>query len=249
MILFRRDYRNSLNFKCTIFALMVTILQLETATQVCSAALSVNGETIALKELAAQNIHAGSLTLFIQEVMAQAGLSFADLDAVAVSKGPGSYTGLRIGVSTAKGLCFALDKPLIGVDTLKMMAHGYLQTDVDYTGLVCPMIDARRMEVFTGLYDSNLAEVLAVEAKIIDETSYQEQLKDQLITFIGDGAMKCLEAIISPNAAFSDLNFNSATNMSSLAYSAFTANDFEDIAYFEPYYLKDFVITQAKKRV
>ena len=158
---------------------MVTILQLETATQVCSAALSVNGETIALKELAAQNIHAGSLTLFIQEVMVQAGLSFADLDAIAVSKGPGSYTGLRIGVSTAKGLCFALDKPLIGVDTLKMMAEGYLKANMDYTGLVCAMIDARRMEVFTGLYDRNLSEVLAVEAKIIDETSYQEQLKDR----------------------------------------------------------------------
>ncbi|MBB6272235.1 tRNA threonylcarbamoyladenosine biosynthesis protein TsaB [Pedobacter cryoconitis] len=228
---------------------MVTILQLETATQVCSAALSVNGETIALKELAAQNIHAGSLTLFIQAVMEKAGLSFADLDAIAVSKGPGSYTGLRIGVSTAKGLCFALDKPLIGVDTLKMMTKGYLQTDENYTGLVCPMIDARRMEVFTGLYDSRLAEVLAVEAKIIDETSFQEQLSDQLITFIGDGAMKCSETILSPNARFSDLNFNSATHMSQLAFEAFKTNDFENVAYFEPYYLKDFVITQAKKKV
>ncbi|KIO75478.1 peptidase M22 [Pedobacter lusitanus] len=228
---------------------MVTILQLETATQVCSAALSVNGETIALKELAAQNIHAGSLTLFISEVMEKAGLAYADLDAIAVSKGPGSYTGLRIGVSTAKGLCYALDKPLIGVDTLKMMAQGFLQATADYTGLVCPMIDARRMEVFTGLYDTQLAEVLAVEAKIIDETSYQEQLSKQLITFIGDGAMKCSETILSANAAFSALNFNSAANMSSLAYAAFTAGHFEDVAYFEPYYLKDFVITQAKKKV
>ncbi|QNK61465.1 tRNA (adenosine(37)-N6)-threonylcarbamoyltransferase complex dimerization subunit type 1 TsaB [Pedobacter sp. PAMC26386] len=228
---------------------MVTILQLETATQVCSAAISVNGETIALKELAAQNIHAGSLTLFIQEVMGKAGLSYADLDAVAVSKGPGSYTGLRIGVSTAKGLCFALDKPLIGVDTLKMMAKGFLQANENYAGLVCPMIDARRMEVFTGLYNSELTEVLPVEAKIIDETSYQEQLKNQLITFIGDGAMKCSGTILSPNTTFSDLNFNSAINMSSLAYAAFTAADFEDVAYFEPYYLKDFIITQAKKKV
>jgi tRNA threonylcarbamoyladenosine biosynthesis protein TsaB len=228
---------------------MVTILQLETATQVCSAAIAVNGETIALKELAAQNIHAGSLTLFIQDVMLQAGLSFADLDAVAVSKGPGSYTGLRIGVSTAKGLCFALDKPLIGIDTLKMMAKGYLETAQNYTGLVCPMIDARRMEVFTGLYAANLTGVLAVEAKIIDETSYQEQLDHHLVTFIGDGAMKCKETILSPNAAFSALNFNSAKNMSSLAYEAFTAGNFEDIAYFEPYYLKDFVVTQAKKKI
>ncbi|WP_367866285.1 tRNA (adenosine(37)-N6)-threonylcarbamoyltransferase complex dimerization subunit type 1 TsaB [Pedobacter sp. WC2423] len=228
---------------------MVTILQLETATQVCSAALSVNGETIAVKELAAQNIHAGSLTLFIQEVMATAGLTYAQLDAVAVSKGPGSYTGLRIGVSTAKGLCFALDKPLIGVETLRMMAQGFLKTAESYTGLVCPMIDARRMEVFTGLYDTQLNEVLPVEAKIIEETSYQEQLNTHQITFIGDGAMKCSAAIISPNAAFSDLNFNSAANMSLLAYNAFKADHFEDVAYFEPYYLKDFVVTQAKKKV
>jgi len=228
---------------------MVTILQLETATQVCSAAIAVNGETIALKELAAQNIHAGSLTLFIQEVMAQAGIPFTSLDAIAVSKGPGSYTGLRIGVSTAKGLCFALDKPLIGIDTLKMMADGYLASEKDYKGLVCAMIDARRMEVFTGLYNPDLAEVLAVEARIIDETSYQEQLKDHLITFIGDGAMKCQETILSSNAAFSAHNFNSAKNMSRLAYEAFKTGNFEDIAYFEPYYLKDFVITQAKKKV
>lgn len=228
---------------------MVTILQLETATQVCSAALSVNGETIAVKELAAQSIHAGSLTLFIQEVMATAGLTYANLDAVAVSKGPGSYTGLRIGVSTAKGLCFALDKPLIGIETLRMMAQGFLKTADSYTGLVCPMIDARRMEVFTGLYDHELNEVLPVEAKIIEETSYQEQLKTQQITFIGDGAMKCNASIISPNAAFSDLNFNSASNMSLLACNAFKACHFEDLAYFEPYYLKDFVVTQAKKKV
>ncbi|MBB5644261.1 tRNA (adenosine(37)-N6)-threonylcarbamoyltransferase complex dimerization subunit type 1 TsaB [Pedobacter cryoconitis] len=228
---------------------MVTILQLETATQVCSAALSVNGETIAVKELAAQNIHAGSLTLFIREVMATAGLTYTDLDAVAVSKGPGSYTGLRIGVSTAKGLCFALDKPLIGIETLRMMAQGFLKTADNYTGLVCPMIDARRMEVFTGLYDHDLNEVLPVEAKIIEENSYQEQLKTQQLTFIGDGAMKCNTFIISPNAAFSDLNFNSASNMSLLAYNAFTTGHFEDVAYFEPYYLKDFVVTQAKKKV
>ncbi len=228
---------------------MVTILQLETATQVCSAALSVNGETIALKELAAQNIHAGSLTLFIQEVMEKAGLSYADLDAVAVSKGPGSYTGLRIGVSTAKGLCFAMDKPLIGIDTLKMMAKGFLSTAKNYTGLVCPMIDARRMEVFTGLYDAGLNEILPVEAKIIDEMAYQVQLGTQQITFIGDGAMKCSDSILSGNALFSDLNFNSAGNMSNLAYKAFSDKNFEDVAYFEPYYLKDFVITQAKKKV
>ncbi|WP_158795753.1 tRNA (adenosine(37)-N6)-threonylcarbamoyltransferase complex dimerization subunit type 1 TsaB [Pedobacter sp. L105] len=228
---------------------MATILQIETATQVCSAALSVNGETIALKELAAQNIHAGSLTLFIEEVMEKAGVSYTDLDAVAVSSGPGSYTGLRIGVSTAKGICFAVDKPLIGISTLRMMAKGFLTLFPDYTGLVCPMIDARRMEVFTGLYDASLQEILPVTAKIIDEHAYEEELASGQITFIGDGALKCSDSILSVNAAFSSLNFNSAANMSSLADQAFNSVHFEDVAYFEPYYLKDFVITPAKKKV
>lgn len=228
---------------------MVTILQIETATQVCSAALSVNGETIALKELAAQNIHAGSLTLFIQEVMEQASIQYADLDAIAVSKGPGSYTGLRIGVSTAKGICFAQDKPLIAIDTLQMMTKGFLNVNSDYKGLVCPMIDARRMEVFTALYDASLNQLLPVEAKIIDEQSFQQELIHHEITFIGDGAMKCSNSILSANAHFSDRNFNSASNMSKLAFNAFNGAEFQDVAYFEPYYLKDFVITQAKKKV
>lgn len=228
---------------------MVTILQIETATQVCSAALSVDGKTIAGKELAAQNIHAGSLTLFIDEVMNQAGIEYAALDAVAVSKGPGSYTGLRIGVSTAKGICFAIDKPLIAIGTLQMMAEGFLTLSPDYTGLVCPMIDARRMEVFTALYDKQMKEILPVTAKIIDETSYAEDLLANTITFIGDGAMKCNTSILSPNASFSALNFNSAANMSRLANACYSTQDFVDLAYFEPYYLKDFVITAAKKKV
>jgi tRNA threonylcarbamoyladenosine biosynthesis protein TsaB len=228
---------------------MATILQIETATSTCSAALSLNGETIALKELDAHNIHAGSLTLFIEEVMGNAGLAYKDLDAVAVSKGPGSYTGLRIGVSTAKGICFAVDKPLIGINTLQMMAKGFLNARQNYSGLVCPMIDARRMEVFTALYDRRLAEISPVTAKIIDEYSYQEQLETEQITFIGDGAMKCSGSILSANAHFSAENFNSAAHMSGLALEAFSRNVFEDLAYFEPYYLKDFVITQAKKKV
>lgn len=227
---------------------MVTILQIETATVVCSAAVSVNGETVALKELAAQNIHAASLTLFIDEVMRTSGVSYAALDAVAVSKGPGSYTGLRIGVSTAKGICFAADKPLIAIDTLKMMANGFLKEYAGYKGLICPMIDARRMEVFTGLYNPQLAEMLPVTAKIIDDQSYADELGRYHITFIGDGAMKCSETIISSNASFSPLNFNSATHISPLAFQAYNEGRFEDLAYFEPYYLKDFVITEPKKK-
>jgi tRNA threonylcarbamoyladenosine biosynthesis protein TsaB len=227
---------------------MALILQIETATQVCSAALSVNGETIALKELQANNIHAGSLTLFIQEVMASGGYSYSNLDAIAVSKGPGSYTGLRIGVSTAKGLCFALDKPLIAIGTLGMMAKGFLKANPDYNGLVCPMIDARRMEVFTSVFDSSLATIEPVSAKIIDEQSFKDQLIQAPVTFIGDGAEKCKAALNHPNALFSAENFNSAGNMSELSFDAFSNQSFEDLAYFEPFYLKDFVLTTPKAK-
>ncbi|MCX2452143.1 tRNA (adenosine(37)-N6)-threonylcarbamoyltransferase complex dimerization subunit type 1 TsaB [Pedobacter sp. PLR] len=227
---------------------MITILQIETATQVCSAAISQDGKTIALKEEMASNIHAGSLTLFIQSVMDSAGLKFSELDAIAVSKGPGSYTGLRIGVSTAKGLCFALDKPLIAIDTLQMMAGGFLKAESLQEGLVCPMIDARRMEVFTAVFDAQLDYVSPVEAKIIDEQSFESLLTAQKVVFIGDGAAKCAETLQHENAHFSTANFNSAGNMSALAMAAYTRGKFEDVAYFEPFYLKDFVFTTPKKK-
>ena len=227
---------------------MPTIFQIETATPVCAVALSIDGKTIAFKEETAQNIHASKLTLFINEIMEQAGIKFNDLDAVAVSKGPGSYTGLRIGVSTAKGLCFALDKPLIGINTLKMMAAGFLSEHPNYSGLVCPMIDARRMEVFTAVFDHQLNEVEATNAKIVDENSFLTQLNQQQVTFIGNGAEKCSEMINHKNAKFVSSNFNSATNMSALANEAFINENFEDVAYFEPFYLKDFVFTVPKKK-
>ncbi|TKC09027.1 tRNA (adenosine(37)-N6)-threonylcarbamoyltransferase complex dimerization subunit type 1 TsaB [Pedobacter frigoris] len=227
---------------------MATILQIETATQVCSAALSKDGKTIAVKELMASNIHAGSLTLFIEEVMGMVGLQFSDLDAVAVSKGPGSYTGLRIGVSTAKGLCFALDKPLIGVDTLQMMAAGFMQSRPEYEGAICSMIDARRMEVFTAVYNAKLDSIVDTSAKIIDEHSFAEELNSGVLMFIGDGAAKCKDVIRHENASFSGANFNSASNMSALAYNAYSHSKFEDVAYFEPFYLKDFVLTTPKKK-
>lgn len=226
---------------------MPTILQLETATPVCAVALSINGKTIALKEESAQNIHASKLTVFINEVMEQAGIKFNELDAVAVSKGPGSYTGLRIGVSTAKGLCFALDKPLIGINTLIMMAAGFLAEHPEYKGLVCPMIDARRMEVFTAVYDANLTEVETTNAKIVDELSFLTLLDQHEITFIGNGAEKCSTMIQHQNARFLSTNFNSAVNMNSLANTAYKDKNFEDVAYFEPFYLKDFVFTVPKK--
>lgn len=228
---------------------MATILQIETATQVCAAAISRDGETIALKEETASNIHAGSLTLFIKAVMDAAGLAFTDLDAVAVSKGPGSYTGLRIGVSSAKGLCYALDKPLIAIDTLKMMAAGFLKQHMGYTGLVCPMIDARRMEVFTAVFDAELNSIRPVEAKVIDAQRFAGELSLGKVTFIGDGAMKCAGVLAHANAVFTAQNFNSAANMSSLAHKAYLEGAFEDVAYFEPFYLKDFVLTTPKKKV
>ncbi|WP_379090461.1 tRNA (adenosine(37)-N6)-threonylcarbamoyltransferase complex dimerization subunit type 1 TsaB [Pedobacter sp. UC225_65] len=227
---------------------MATILQIETATPVCSVALAINGETIALKEQAAQNIHAASLTLFIEEVMQTAGLAYKDLDAIAVSKGPGSYTGLRIGVSTAKGLCFALDKPFIAIPTLQMMANGFLLQHPNYGGLICPMIDARRMEVFTAVYNNKLQEIEAVNAKIVDEKSFILELDQNYVTFIGDGAEKCMPVLDHQNAHFSISNYNSAANMSSLAKLAFDHQNFEDVAYFEPFYLKDFVFTTPKSK-
>jgi tRNA threonylcarbamoyladenosine biosynthesis protein TsaB len=227
---------------------MITILQIETSTQFCSAAISRNGSTIALKEASGQNLHAGSLTLFIEEVMLQANLKYADLNAIAVSKGPGSYTGLRIGVSTAKGLCYALDKPLIGIDTLNMMAAGFLQANPDYNELVCPMIDARRLEVYTALYSPLGDMIEPVTAKIIDEHSFEPALRAAKITFIGDGAAKCKGLIVSQHAQFNEGNFNTAANMSALAYQQYLASAFEDVAYFEPFYLKDFMITASKKK-
>lgn len=228
---------------------MAIILQIETATQVCSVAIAHNGVTLAFKEEMAQNIHAAKLTLFIEEVIAATNLRYADLDAVAVSKGPGSYTGLRIGVSTAKGLCFALDKPLICVNTLKMMASGFLEQHPNYGGLVVPMIDARRMEVFTAVYTNKLDYREAVSAKIIDERSFALELYNNFITFIGDGAAKCKTVLHHQNAHFNEANYNTAVNMSQLAYLAFEAQKFENVAYFEPFYLKDFVATVPKAKI
>ncbi|RLJ74692.1 tRNA (adenosine(37)-N6)-threonylcarbamoyltransferase complex dimerization subunit type 1 TsaB [Pedobacter alluvionis] len=227
---------------------MAKILQIETATAICSVALSVNGKTISFKEEHGQNLHAANLTLFIDEVVRTAGLSYQEIDAIAVSKGPGSYTGLRIGVSTAKGLCYALDKPLIAIETLEMMAAGYLAQNPDYSGLICPMIDARRMEVYTSIFDLSLNIILPTEAKIIDETSFTDYLAQDTLTFIGDGAAKCAEVLTHQNAKFDEANFNSATYMSRLANKAFSNSKFEDVAYFEPFYLKDFVVTQSKKQ-
>ena len=226
------------------------ILLIETATSSCSVAVAENGMILACKELNEQNIHASYITLFIDEVMKSACKNYSDLDAVAISKGPGSYTGLRIGVSTAKGLCFALDIPLISVDTLEAMADGARKI-VENQGtelLFCPMIDARRMEVYTALYSVKLEEIAKVKALILDENSFSEYFENNRIVFFGDGAEKCKSLYAEhANAIFIDFE-NSASHLNHLAFQKFNDQVFEDVAYFEPFYLKDFVVTVSSKK-
>ncbi|NOW95524.1 tRNA (adenosine(37)-N6)-threonylcarbamoyltransferase complex dimerization subunit type 1 TsaB [Mucilaginibacter sp. SG564] len=224
---------------------MSVILQIETATTSCSVALAVDGKVVAFKQINERNIHAEVITLFIDELVTSANLTYAGLDAIAVSSGPGSYTGLRIGISTAKGLCFALDKPLIAIETLEAMAYGVIHNDdftVNQNTLLCPMIDARRMEVYCALFDAAGQKVRPTSADIIDEQSFADELNKQQILFFGDGADKC-EAILgnNPNAKFLSGFVNSATFLTQKAADKFGKKEFEDVAYFEPYYLKDFI--------
>ncbi|TSD67218.1 tRNA (adenosine(37)-N6)-threonylcarbamoyltransferase complex dimerization subunit type 1 TsaB [Inquilinus sp. KBS0705] len=225
---------------------MSLILQIETATTSCSVALARNGQVLAFKEINARNIHAEVITIYIDELIVGAGVQYADLDAIAVSCGPGSYTGLRIGVSTAKGLCFALDKPLIAVDTLAAMASG-VAPGVSTDTLLCPMIDARRMEVYTAIFKHNGEIVKPVAAEIIDSSSFAELLANNKMLFFGDGAEKCREALSnSPNAQFDGAFTNSATHLTKIAADKFDKAEFEDVAYFEPFYLKDFIAGTKK---
>lgn len=221
----------------------MTILCLETSTRACSVALGQNGKLLALKEsLDEKYSHAENLTVFIDEVCKQSKISLKDIDAVAVSKGPGSFTGLRIGVSTAKGLCYALNKPLIAINSLESMAVSCTSPQV----LVCPMIDAKRMEVYCAVYDDKLNEIKKTSAEIIDEASFSDLLRGHKMLFFGDGAEKCKTQIKSPNVVFIDGINPSAQFMIPIAEKYFNEKRFEDVAYFEPFYLKDFVSGSAK---
>jgi tRNA threonylcarbamoyladenosine biosynthesis protein TsaB len=218
---------------------MTNILHIETATQVCSVALSSGNELVLLKESNEKNNHSASLTVFIDEIMKAAGLPYGSLDAVAVSMGPGSYTGLRIGVSAAKGICFAIDKPLIAISTLQAMAAG---AEKGTPSLLCPMIDARRMEVYNALYNNDLTTFREIRAEIINESSFNEELSNQQVWFFGDGAAKCKTLLENhPNARFIDDFQPSAVHMINLANEKYFRSEFEDVAYFEPFYLKDFI--------
>lgn len=219
------------------------ILNIETATKNCSVSIAENGKTIICNQIAEEGYsHAERLHVFIEESIAAAGITFKDLVAVAVSQGPGSYTGLRIGVSAAKGLCYALEIPLIAVDTLQALAA---QATIE-NGLIVPMLDARRMEVYSAIFSNKLEVKRAILAEVITEDSFQEY--DETLYFVGDCADKCKEVLTQSNFVFlEEIKYPSANEMSALSYAKFLKNDFADVAYFEPYYLKDFMVTTSKK--
>ena len=221
------------------------ILCLETATPVCSVALNDGCCTLALRETDGQNAHSEKITNFIREVMDTAGIDYHQLDAVAVSKGPGSYTGLRIGVSTAKGICYAADLPLMAIDTLEAMAYGMkekLGSQIAENDLLVPMIDARRMEVYASIFDANLNKIHDTEAKVIDENSFADLRKDHRLWLFGDGAPKLASLFENQtNISVIDGFKPSAAYMRPLAEKALKEQQFVDVAYFEPFYLKDFI--------
>ena len=220
---------------------MATILCIETATKNCSVALSVNGKVIALQEDNPKNeperhfSHAEKLQGYITQVLDQANISKNDLQAIAVSKGPGSYTGLRIGVSAAKGLCYALDIPLLAVSTLVSLASQARGS------VVVPMLDARRMEVYSAVFSSEMDQMRDIQAQIITKDSFKTYLDKGRVTFIGDGVEKFEAVCTHPNAVFIKNALPSASQMAQIATLKFTQNDIQDVAYFEPYYLKDFI--------
>ncbi len=227
---------------------MALILNIETSTEVCSVTISKNGELLYLKETLEGLSHSELLTVFIEELLAENAFKLNDLDAIAVSKGPGSYTGLRIGVSVAKGLCYGLGIPLIAVNSLETMGI-IAALNSNEKMLFCPMIDARRMEVYTALYNSKGEEIKPVSAEIIENDFLAEYLEDNKILFFGNGAEKCKSQIKHPNAIYNGPAKTSAQFMQKLTETKYNKKEFEDVAYFEPFYLKDFVATIPKNKI
>lgn len=227
---------------------MSCILHIETSTQVCSVALSEDGQCIFSKTDFEGPSHAVTLGVYVDEALSFADSHAIPLDAVAVSCGPGSYTGLRIGVSMAKGICYGRNLPLIGIPTPEVVCVPLLlDEELPEDALLCPMIDARRMEVYAALYDRALHPVREIEAVIIDESSYEDYLNRGPVYFFGNGAAKCKEKIMHPNARFVEDIHPLAKWMFPLAEKAFARGDFKDVAYFEPFYLKEFVASKPKK--
>jgi tRNA threonylcarbamoyladenosine biosynthesis protein TsaB len=231
------------------------ILCIETGTNTCSVTLGQGQELIGIMENHdPNNNHAINLTVFIKSLLEKEGLNAKDLAAVAVSKGPGSYTGLRIGVSAAKGICFGAGVPLIAIGSLNAMAYGAIQwlndnSHISQPEIICPMIDARRMEVYTQFFNMESQSISEVEAKILDENSFKSMLESKKILFLGNGSTKAAGLINHPNASFIDDFLPSARYMLPLANELFNQKHFEDVAYFEPLYLKDFIATIAKNKV
>lgn len=226
---------------------MSLIISIETSTKVCSVALHKEGELLGDATLWMAQSHSVMLTTLIENVVKQAQHSIEELDAIAVAKGPGSYTGLRIGTATAKGLCVALNKPLVAINSLEAMAAA-MQGVTAGSHWFCPMIDARRMEVYCAIYDQQMQLQQATEAKIIEASSFEELLAKQSIVFFGDGATKCKDTLNSPNALFVNNFHPTARSVGKQAYQAYLQEQFEDIAYFEPFYLKDFVALKPTKK-
>ena len=245
---------------------MERIILIETSTALCSAALAEDGVITSYRESSAPKAHASLTAVFIQEMLAERNLSLSDCDAVCVSMGPGSYTGLRVGVSTAKGLCFGSGKPLLAVGTLNTLVaqasdvissepsvisseHDVIPSEVEGSPyrFIIPMIDARRMEVYTAVFE-NGRQITETAPAIIDENSFSEYLEQGPCLFIGDGAGKCADVIKHPNASFCQC-FPEASAMLEPAIAAYRSGDFKDVAYFEPFYLKEFVATVSKKKL
>jgi tRNA threonylcarbamoyladenosine biosynthesis protein TsaB len=235
---------------------MALILNIETSTEVCSVSLAENGQLLFKKESIDGMNHSRLLTVFIEEIFAENNIQINTIDAVAVSKGPGSYTGLRIGVSVAKGLCYGLNIPLISINSLEILGIFASQNLAKYdlsndgnTLLFCPMIDARRMEVYTALYNSSGEEIKPVSAEIVDENFLSEKFENHKILFLGNGAQKCKDLIKHKNALFEGPMKTSAQFMQVISEEKFNKKEFENVAYFEPFYLKNFVATIPKNKI
>lgn len=250
----KRNYTKEKNKFCR--EIMALILNIETTTDNCSVTLAKDGELLNIAEQREGRLHASLLTTFIERVIKESGNSFDMLDAVGISKGPGSYTGLRIGVSAAKGICYALDIPLVAVHTLQAMNEQVVNNRQKYglhkgeTNLsFIPMIDARRMEVYSAVFNIENEFERDVEAEVLDENSYSELLKNSKAVFFGNGAGKFQEIIDNPNAIFLKDISPTAGSMISLAEKKYQNKEFEDVAYFEPFYLKEFITTIPKKKI
>ena len=224
---------------------MSVILSLETSTPICSIALHKGGVLQQVKSLDVPGAHSEKLMGMIDELLNECHISIGEVDAIAVSEGPGSYTGLRIGVSVAKGLAFAGNKPLISVSTLQAISYG-ARSKVEDTGLIIAMLDARRMEVYREVFDVELNSVNELDSEIIDEESFSGLLDQAKVYFVGDAVKKVSKVILHPNAVFIDVPI-SADHVGMLAYQKFKKKEFADLAYFVPNYLKEFKALQSKK--